>query len=46
MDCLPDSLHGRVFYEPTQEGREKALAQRLAEIRKIKTAKRGGHPSE
>jgi len=42
MDCLPDSLHGRIYYEPTQEGREKALAQRLAEIRKIKIAKRGG----
>ena len=41
MDCLPDSLRGRVYYEPTQEGREKALAQRLEEIRRIKTAKRG-----
>jgi len=41
MDCLPDSLRGRVYYEPTQEGREKALAQRLDEIRRIKTAKRG-----
>lgn len=41
MDCLPDSLRGRVYYEPTQEGREKALAQRLDEIRRIKAAKRG-----
>jgi len=41
MDCLPDSLRGRVYYEPTQEGREKALAQRLDEIRRIKSAKRG-----
>jgi putative ATPase len=41
MDCLPDSLRGRIYYEPTQEGREKALAQRLEEIRRIKTAKRG-----
>jgi putative ATPase len=46
MDCLPESLRGRVYYEPTQEGREKALAQRLQEIRRIKTAKRGGHISE
>jgi putative ATPase len=41
MDCLPDSLQGRSYYNPTQEGREKQLAQRLEEIRKIKTGKRG-----
>jgi len=40
MDCLPDSLKGRTWYHPTQEGREKQLAQRLEEIRKIRTAKR------
>ncbi len=42
MDCLPDSLQGRSYFRPTQEGREKALAQRLEEIRKIRAAKRGG----
>jgi len=42
MDCLPDALLGRVYYQPTLEGREKALAQRLEEIRKIKKGKRGG----
>ncbi len=26
MDCLPDSLKGRTYYRPTQEGREKQLA--------------------
>jgi len=41
MDCLPDSLKGRTYYHPTQEGREKLLAQRLEEIRRIRTAKRG-----
>ena len=41
MDCLPDSLKGRTYYQPTQEGREKLLAQRMEEIRKIRTAKRG-----
>jgi putative ATPase len=40
MDCLPDSLQGRRYYQPTQEGREKQLAARLEEIRKIKTGKR------
>ena len=40
MDCLPPSLLGRRYFEPTQEGREKQLAQRLEEIRKIREAKR------
>ena len=42
MDCLPDSLKGRSYYHPTQEGREKLLAQRMEEIRRIRSAKRGG----
>lgn len=41
MDCLPDSLRGRTYYHPTQEGREKLLAQRMDEIRQIRTRKRG-----
>jgi putative ATPase len=45
MDCLPDSLKGRRYYEPTQEGREKQLAARLEEIRKIRAGKRGGNQS-
>ena len=40
MDCLPESLLGRRYFQPTQEGREKQLAQRLEEIRRIRTAKR------
>jgi putative ATPase len=40
MDCLPPSLLGRSYYHPTSEGREKQLAQRLEEIRKIRTSKR------
>jgi len=41
MDCLPDSLKGRSYYQPTQEGREKQLAQRMEEIRRIRSGKRG-----
>ena len=41
MDCLPDSLKGRSYYHPTQEGREKILAQRMEEIRRIKAGKHG-----
>jgi len=36
MDCLPDNLRGREYYHPTAEGREKALAQRLEEIRRLR----------
>jgi putative ATPase len=42
MDCLPDSLKGRTYYHPTLEGREKLLAQRMEEIRRIRAGKRGG----
>jgi putative ATPase len=42
MDCLPDSLKGRSYYKPTQEGREKLLAQRMEEIRRIRATKHGG----
>jgi putative ATPase len=41
MDCLPESLQGRSYYQPTQEGREKLLAQRMEEIRRIRTGKHG-----
>jgi len=40
MDCLPPSLLGRRYFEPTQEGREKQLAQRLEEVRRIRESKR------
>jgi len=40
MDCLPDNLRGRQYYHPTAEGREKALAQRLEEIRRLREAAR------
>jgi putative ATPase len=39
MECLPESLRGRRYYEPTSEGREKLLAQRMEEIRRIRAAK-------
>jgi len=42
MDCMPESLKGRRYYHPTQEGREKVLAARMEEIRRIRAGKRGG----
>ena len=40
MECMPENLRGREFYHPTTEGREKLLAQRMDEIRRIRQAKR------
>jgi putative ATPase len=39
MDCLPESLQGHTYYHPTLEGREKLLAQRMDEIRRIRAEK-------
>jgi putative ATPase len=39
MQCLPDNLANRRYYHPTQEGREKLLAQRMAEIAKLREEK-------
>jgi putative ATPase len=33
MECLPEHLRGRTFYEPTDRGVEQRIAQRLAELR-------------
>ena len=38
MQCLPDSLLGREYYRPTEEGREGAFKERLEEIRAWKKA--------
>ncbi len=40
MECLPTSLAGRRYYQPTDEGRERQLAQRMEDIRRIKAGKR------
>jgi len=42
MECMPDNLRGREFYHPTSEGREKLLAQRMDEVRRIRRAKQNG----
>jgi putative ATPase len=35
MTCLPESLLGRVYYKPTDQGFEARIRQRLAELRRI-----------
>jgi putative ATPase len=39
MDCLPESLAGTVFYEPTSRGAEQRIAERLEQIRNRKKNK-------
>ena len=36
MQCLPESLTGRTYYRPTEEGQEKHTKKRLEEIRRWK----------
>lgn len=36
MQCMPDSLKDRVYYEPTREGEEAAVAERLRKIKEWK----------
>ena len=39
MQCMPDSLKDRVYYDPTNEGEEAAVAERLQEIREWKNCR-------
>jgi putative ATPase len=39
MECLPESLAGTIFYEPTKRGLEQRIAERLEEIRSRKKPK-------
>jgi putative ATPase len=39
MECLPPSLRNRRYYQPTDQGREKQLAQRMEEIARIRASK-------
>jgi putative ATPase len=36
MQCLPDNLRDREYYVPTNEGIEKRIRERLAEIRRLR----------
>jgi putative ATPase len=40
MQCLPDSLRDRVYYQPTNEGVEKRIRERLLEIERLR------HPTD
>ena len=44
MQCLPDSLEGREYYSPTDQGTEAKYAERLHQIKAWKAAKRSENP--
>jgi putative ATPase len=41
MTCLPDTLADRRYYQPTDEGFEKRLRARMAEILRIRAGVHG-----
>jgi putative ATPase len=36
MQCLPDNLRGRAYYQPTNEGIEKRIRDRMEEIKRLR----------
>jgi putative ATPase len=46
MTCLPESLAGRTYYQPTDQGFEARIRQRLEEIRRIQKKTQGPRSME
>jgi len=46
MECLPESLSGRRFYEPKASGREMEIHERLERLRRAREAMRGEGEAE
>src|SRR6202167_2549780 len=46
MTCLPESLAGRSYYKPTDQGFEARIRQRMEENRRIKSKPRGSRGQE
>jgi putative ATPase len=40
MECLPENLRGRVYYQPTNEGIEKRIRERMDEIKQLRSDKK------
>ena len=45
LDCLPERLRGRRYYEPKPVGREKEILERLERLRRAREDRRAGAPS-
>jgi putative ATPase len=41
MDCLPENLHGRRYYQPTDQGFEKRLKEKMQAIEEWKRKRQG-----
>ncbi len=46
MECLPPSLAGKRYYQPSGHGLEKRIAERMEEIRRLRAAQREETPDE
>jgi putative ATPase len=46
MQCLPDNLRDRVYYQPTSEGIEKRIRERMEEIKKLRSPITRSKPSQ
>ena len=46
MDCLPPSVRGRAYYQPTERGFEKEIKRRMDGWARIKTARRQPPPPD
>ena len=44
LECLPDRLRGRRYYDPKPVGREKEIGERLERMRRARAARRSGEP--
>ena len=44
MDCLPEALAGRRYYQPTSRGQEKAIDERLQAARRLREGKPDDDP--
>jgi putative ATPase len=43
MECLPENLRGHVYYQPTNEGIEKRIRERLGEIKRRRSQAADSH---
>ncbi|HVN21529.1 MAG TPA: replication-associated recombination protein A [Dongiaceae bacterium] len=46
MECLPENLRGRVYYQPTSEGIEKRIRDRLDEIKRQRSQAHQASPAK
>jgi putative ATPase len=45
MECLPENLRGRIYYQPTNEGIEKRIRERLEEVKRQRSQSVEARPS-